>query len=56
MRLLQEPQKIGFFLVFLVFLVLVFLVFLVLVFLVFWFWYFGFLVRLPGHEATTTHF
>ena len=55
MRLLQEPQKIGFFGI-LVFLVLVFLFFLVLVFLVFWFWYFGFLVRLHGHEATTTHF
>ena len=54
MRLLQESRKIGF-LVFLVFLVLVFLVFLVLVFLVFWFWHFGFLVRLHGHEATTTH-
>ena len=52
MRLPRVPENCFF----LVFLVLVFLVFLVLVFLVFWFWYFGFLVRLHGHEATTTHF
>ena len=57
MGLLQESRKIVFF-VFFWFFGFVFFVFffLVLVFLVFWFWHFGFLVRLHGHEATTTHF